>query len=697
MTQSSDVHALLATAAPLLDACAAAFSDRFFDEGRSHPDLAALIGSMTEADAEHLRTSHAAHLRFLTSDVSDAVIAARARRSGRVHAELGIGAPIYARALAQYRKAVVATLADWSTESDRIAVWGLVNQRVLVELEAHLEGHSETTARAGAVAVEIGKATTRAATVADLARGVLREMATLPGVTIGCFGRPNDDGEFQFEVAVGERVTEFLAASSEDGNVGSGAGESWASEGPRGSSPPARAWRTGEIVRSDNYRDDVTTAAWHEMSERFGFRSSVAIPLTDDTGAPRALLAFYSRWPAFFAEQQRSGILVHTRVLMQTALMRLEAGPQLTSGFSDIADRAAHVEILARGGVVMHYQPIVDLATSALIKLEALARLDRGGRLISPAEFLPSFGRRELWRLFEIGLDQALTALNTWERTGLTTSVSLNLPSTFALAYRHSNAVAEALDRHRIAPHRLTLEVLETGAIEQGSAAYAQVLDRIRALGVRIAEDDLGTAYSSLLRLRSLTFDEVKIAQELVRYSPGQPREQWGFIQPLTDLVHQIGPTVTIEGLETPGLIEAAAFLGADHGQGYGIARPMPAGDVPTWAAAYRLSIDKARPATTLGALAAHLAWELRLSRVAGHPQLAGHLSDMPCPLTAFLARYDGAASSHPRPSGADAYSPAAAREAHRALHAIALSAPNGHAHRDAWARMARVLGDAAA
>jgi len=75
-----------------------------------------------------------------------------------------------------------------------------------------------------------------------------------------------------------------------------------------------------------------------------------------------------------------------------------------------------------------------------------------------------------------------------------------------------------------------------------------------------------------------------------------------------------------VEGLESPGLLEAAVILQADAGQGYGIARPMPAAEVAAWVRGFRLDIDRDHPRTALGVYAAHLLWENRLDTMTSWP-----------------------------------------------------------------------------
>ena len=115
--------------------------------------------------------------------------------------------------------------------------------------------------------------------------------------------------------------------------------------------------------------------------------------------------------------------------------------------------------------------------------------------------------------------------------------------------------------------------------------------------GIRIAQDDLGSGHSSLLRMDRVPCDRVKIDQGLVRGTLKRPVRALEFIYHLTLLAQGFGAPVTVEGLEDIGLIEAAAILGADHGQGYGISKPMRTQDVMSLEPDLDLPIDAEIPA----------------------------------------------------------------------------------------------------
>jgi hypothetical protein len=179
------------------------------------------------------------------------------------------------------------------------------------------------------------------------------------------------------------------------------------------------------------------------------------------------------------------------------------------------------------------------------------------------------------------------------------------------------------------------LEAKETLDAEKRNARVAE----FQRAGIRIAQDDLGSGHSSLLRMDRVPCDCVKIDQALVRGSLKRPVRALEFIYYLTQLAQGFGEPVTVEGLEDEGLMEAAAILGADYGQGYGIARPMHAQDVLAWKEAWTYPIDPEQPRTALGALAGYLLWDYKLGTFTDWPEFAAQFIKEPWLVQRYLDR----------------------------------------------------------
>ena len=309
-------------------------------------------------------------------------------------------------------------------------------------------------------------------------------------------------------------------------------------------------------------------------------------------------------------------------------LAYLRAGVEDTGARPDSSVIEAYLERLRSGGLEAYMQPVIDLRDGSVHLFEALARLRMAdGRLVSPGEFLPYLSEAELDLLFVGMLDQALGWVATWDRGGLQANISVNLPPSTLLNPDCLNLVRDALERHRIAPDRLGLELLESQTLQW--EIQRDALDQLVGLGVGLAMDDLGAGYSSLKRLSVLPFNAIKLDRELLTEIRRKPVETLSMIASLIQMGRDFEMNVAIEGLEDLGITEAAVVLGAPLGQGYYLTRPLPAADAAGWARNFTLDVQPNAPRTYLGGLAYH--WQFaRLG--APHPRpLAA------CPLTGLL------------------------------------------------------------
>ncbi|MFO7691268.1 MAG: EAL domain-containing protein [Cryobacterium sp.] len=300
------------------------------------------------------------------------------------------------------------------------------------------------------------------------------------------------------------------------------------------------------------------------------------------------------------------------------------------------ADQSYRDHLFA-GGLSLFMQPVLDLHTGELSRVEALARLTlTDGTVIPPARFLPTLNEADLDELFRRGLNEALACIVRWDDEGLSTKVSVNVsPSTL----RHAECaqwVGDAIRRHGIAPDRLGLELLETLAME--SDAQIEAIDRLLSLGVGLSLDDLGSGHSTLQRLFALPFDMIKLDRGLLAEIRSKPMETLSSISALTQMGRDFGVSVVIEGLEDAGMAEAASILGVPLGQGYFFARPMPAEHVRGWAAGFAFPLRTNVLRSALGAFAYH--WQF-LRWASPHRTV---LAD--CPLTDFISLHSTTAAA---------------------------------------------------
>ncbi|MFT7235853.1 MAG: diguanylate cyclase (GGDEF)-like protein/PAS domain S-box-containing protein, partial [Methylophagaceae bacterium] len=240
---------------------------------------------------------------------------------------------------------------------------------------------------------------------------------------------------------------------------------------------------------------------------------------------------------------------------------------------------------MSRREFVLYYQPKVNMNTGEVVGAEALIRWQHPERgLVPPLAFLPAIeGHAISLELGDWVIDTALNQISHWCSMGLQMPVSVNI-SAYQLQYDNFTTRLAALleDHPEVNPHFLELEILETSALND----IKKVSDTMNAcldLGVRFALDDFGTGYSSLTYLKRLPAHLIKIDQSFVR-GMLEDADDLSIVEGVVGLAKAFQLEVIAEGVETIDHGLSLLQLGCELAQGYGIARPMPADDLPEWA-----------------------------------------------------------------------------------------------------------------
>lgn len=235
---------------------------------------------------------------------------------------------------------------------------------------------------------------------------------------------------------------------------------------------------------------------------------------------------------------------------------------------------------------VLYYQPKVNMRTGAVIGVEALIRWQHPERgLLSPIEFLPVIENNPM--SIEVDkwvIDTALSQISQWQQVSpdLPLSISVNITAMHLQQTGFTDMLAERLTSHpNVEPHFLELEVLETSALDD-VFHVSKTMAACMELGVKFALDDFGTGYSSLTYLRRLPANLIKIDQSFVRDMLVNP-DDLAIVEGVIALAKSFKREVIAEGVESIQHGTALLQLGCELAQGYGIARPMPANDIPGW------------------------------------------------------------------------------------------------------------------
>ena len=223
----------------------------------------------------------------------------------------------------------------------------------------------------------------------------------------------------------------------------------------------------------------------------------------------------------------------------------------------------------------LHYQPVLNLENREIVAVEALIRWRHPVRgLVPPFEFISLC--EETGLIISIGewvLRTACRQALEWPKIRMAVNLS-------PVQFRNkelATTIGQILQETGLSPSMLELEITESVLINDASAAV-EILNSLKAIGVRIAMDDFGTGYSSLGYLNSFPFDKIKIDRSFISRLSDQDKS-FAIVRSVIGLGNSLNMTTTAEGVET---IEQANFLlaeGCDQVQGYFFGRPMPASE----------------------------------------------------------------------------------------------------------------------
>jgi len=247
----------------------------------------------------------------------------------------------------------------------------------------------------------------------------------------------------------------------------------------------------------------------------------------------------------YIAKAERSTCALYSPDHDQHSIGQLALAAQLRRG-------------IARGELVVHYQPKVPLGQGHACGVEALVRWNHPQLgTIGPDAFVPLAEHTGLIKaLTECVFETALRQCEAWRASMLDVRFSVNLSTRSLLDRDLPATIRSLLDRFTVPPASLQLE--------------------LRAMGVTLAIDDFGTGFSSLSQLQQLPFDEIKIDRSFVMRMETY-RDDAVLVRSIIELARNLGLHVTAEGVETATVQRTLRELGCDYAQGFHVGKPVPA------------------------------------------------------------------------------------------------------------------------
>jgi EAL domain-containing protein (putative c-di-GMP-specific phosphodiesterase class I) len=275
---------------------------------------------------------------------------------------------------------------------------------------------------------------------------------------------------------------------------------------------------------------------------------------------------------------------------------------KFASGFSSgrrramkrVYDVAQLQKALGNRELINHYQPIVMLTTGEVIGVESLVRWQHPQHgLVYPDQFLPVATQHGLMTtLTRAVFGTAMRDAQGWWRSGqrLRVSVNVSMDDIACLTFPDE---AEALAlAHEIDPAAVTMEVTESEMMQALSTAL-DVLSRLRLKRFRLSMDDFGTGHSSLAQLSALPFDELKLDRGFISGVAADERRRT-ICKASLRMAKQLKLDTVGEGIEDKSHWDFLQEQGCDLGQGYLVAKPMPAGDLTGWLGSWQARVAAA-------------------------------------------------------------------------------------------------------
>jgi diguanylate cyclase (GGDEF)-like protein len=260
--------------------------------------------------------------------------------------------------------------------------------------------------------------------------------------------------------------------------------------------------------------------------------------------------------------------------------------------------------------IVLHYQPLSDLASGRIVGVEALARWQHPTQgMLPPDKFIPLAEHTGIIRpLTWLILRSALEQNRRWADHGLLLRVSVNISARCLLDSGFCQRLVQMLTETGVPAERLELELTESAIMSDPDHSRG-ILEELASQGLGLSIDDFGTGYSSLAYLKKLPVTEIKIDRVFITHMDTDESDA-AIVRTCLDLARNLNLSVVAEGVETDEVRRLLAELGCDTIQGYFLSRPMSAAQVAGWLRGYTSSVPLPREGRALADAPASYDWK---------------------------------------------------------------------------------------
>ena len=298
---------------------------------------------------------------------------------------------------------------------------------------------------------------------------------------------------------------------------------------------------------------------------------SIGIALTPDHGEDAETLLRHADYAMYSAKKTRNGCAIYDpRSAEDVSLARMTLNGMLD-------------EDIKRNDLFLVYQPVMDFRTEQVSYIEALVRWHQpDGTIILPETFIRVAEQSGVIRqLSKWIIETACRELATLQQDnpGLRTGINLSMHNLHD--YNLTDQIMQSLARYHLSAKSLILEITETGVMMDPNQVI-EILGQLSDKGLQLSIDDFGTGHSSLVYLRRLPVHTLKVDKSFV-IDMDKDEDNAVIVHATVDLAHNLGLTVTAEGVETRTVYEKLQAIGCDYYQGYYVGEPMAIAGIAEW------------------------------------------------------------------------------------------------------------------
>lgn len=291
--------------------------------------------------------------------------------------------------------------------------------------------------------------------------------------------------------------------------------------------------------------------------------ASLGVAIYPDHGEDAEALRKHADIAMYVAKRRGGGVAVYDPERDRPNLDRLTLVGQLRHAVDN-------------GELVVHYQPVIELSSARIVRVEALVRWNHPERgMLAPGEFIDVAEVSGVIRpLTRWVFETAANDIARLDAAGFVLDLAVNVSVRNLYEPAFVDAIRGTLERTGLDGTRAILELTETQVMDDPLLANG-VLDRLRSLGIRGSVDDFGTGHSSLSNLQSLPLSEIKIDKSFVLAMGDGDESAATIVKSIVALGQNLGLDVVAEGVETPSAMTRLSMLGCDLAQGFLFAPPM--------------------------------------------------------------------------------------------------------------------------